>query len=890
MQSNNANHFEPNQGTVKQESYAQAFYDPSSADGYVDMLSANSSLSARASTIASSNPQSFREPGPAPSPLSSPRTSVASPYSHHRTSSHGSDHVYSASMGQAFDSVDSLGRIGQISLDENSRYPSAFEEAANAPSNNVYSTPSGSGQMTSATAYGSLAATSSHSVNSSNSSIGSGIISASPQKNLGPAPQLTLGIPKVSVSDTSMDYTPVASVADSNMPSINVMAPSPSTPRAGEQHGHDGGFQDILAQLAAAQNNGVGMASIQENDSSQEPWLNDPSTDNQTYSRLANVPGSGQNPAFHSVTENPESWLQSPSGDAPVRPHSASGRIVPQSYNDEPSQLMSAFAGIQPRPNAPHGPGQWSSQAKRQDSYDKIRQFLRLDVDMGYQGSIKNESPTMAMFRKRANSDIGPRSPVSAGGGSGTAFDWSLPLAAQAQDGEKPANVSDWDMFRAKLESQFPDNQAFMNTLMANTGMANMQTFSQNTMDPSLLDGNHQPHIAAQDASFGSQEFNLQQPHQPQMPSSSSSSQQQQQQSEPSYADLSGTGGFAGQHGNAGEFNSQWRFPGDNFPPSASKSKLRRASSPRGSQGGHRRLAQSEDLSQSRLYQGPTEDFLARITAANGGLAPPATGRTVSTSNGAANQSSSSVTGSARVHPYRHDRHSSFSSNASTSSASSASPLPHARGLKRETSPAYYTKNVLPGYGQMGQSMGPSTTPSMPPEGDSPMMDAPAVPVVTSQATQAASASRRKAEALFACPVAGCGSTFTRQYNLRGHLRSHADERPYRCEWPGCDKSFARSHDCKRHQNLHLNIKPHTCELCGKTFARLDALNRHHKSDNSGCITGTDDSSSGQSNSAGSSVDSGSFSHHSAEANNKHLAETGDGMIRPAKGFGGHVL
>ncbi|ELU42528.1 zf-C2H2 domain-containing protein [Rhizoctonia solani AG-1 IA] len=97
---------------------------------------------------------------------------------------------------------------------------------------------------------------------------------------------------------------------------------------------------------------------------------------------------------------------------------------------------------------------------------------------------------------------------------------------------------------------------------------------------------------------------------------------------------------------------------------------------------------------------------------------------------------------------------------------------------------------------------------------------------VTTTATQAASASRRRNDAQFKCPVPGCGSTFTRRFNLRGHLRSHTEERPFVCEWPGCTKGFARQHDCKRHYALH-NAKPnqHLCEGCGKTFSRTDALN-----------------------------------------------------------------
>ncbi|KAM6502031.1 hypothetical protein JOM56_002008 [Amanita muscaria] len=104
---------------------------------------------------------------------------------------------------------------------------------------------------------------------------------------------------------------------------------------------------------------------------------------------------------------------------------------------------------------------------------------------------------------------------------------------------------------------------------------------------------------------------------------------------------------------------------------------------------------------------------------------------------------------------------------------------------------------------------------------------------VTTSATQVASASRRRNEAHFSCPVPGCGSTFTRRFNLRGHLRSHTEERPYVCNWPGCKKGFARQHDCKRHQALHTaKSQANVCQGCKKTFSRLDALNRHLRSDN----------------------------------------------------------
>ena len=76
------------------------------------------------------------------------------------------------------------------------------------------------------------------------------------------------------------------------------------------------------------------------------------------------------------------------------------------------------------------------------------------------------------------------------------------------------------------------------------------------------------------------------------------------------------------------------------------------------------------------------------------------------------------------------------------------------------------------------------------------------VPKVNVTTGRTANASRKQ-DANSVCSIPGCGATFTPGFNLKGHLRSHFEEKPYKCHLPGCGKRFARQHDCKRHEQLH---------------------------------------------------------------------------------------
>lgn len=69
---------------------------------------------------------------------------------------------------------------------------------------------------------------------------------------------------------------------------------------------------------------------------------------------------------------------------------------------------------------------------------------------------------------------------------------------------------------------------------------------------------------------------------------------------------------------------------------------------------------------------------------------------------------------------------------------------------------------------------------------------------IATQAMLDANARRRVHDAQFTCVE--CQQTFTAQFSLKRHQRSHTGERLFQCSIPGCGQKFFNSSDCKRHE------------------------------------------------------------------------------------------
>ena len=309
------------------------------------------------------------------------------------------------------------------------------------------------------------------------------------------------------------------------------------------------------------------------------------------------------------------------------------------------------------------------------------------------------------------------------------------------------------------------------------------------------------------------------------------------------------------QHHYGALLHPQTALDGSFLSPNLGGANLRRSKSDAAS--GHRKGVKSEDFhgNYNDLLGPQPNDLIFNPSSSMEFLTPPSSTQRRPGHGRHASLGNSPMMSHGSGHNYAH--HSARTSPYPSPHASPSSmriPLPDpSGGLGLNVFETYgasgmnqHPQDIKPGMlggpggspGMMGQML-PGIDPANPPK-----------KLVTTKATHDASVSRRKNDAAYACPVPGCGSTFTRSFNLKGglfcssffnfipnlfllhsgHMRSHMEERPFKCKWPGCGKGFARQHDCKRHESLHLNVRPYTCNGCKKTFARMDALNRHRES------------------------------------------------------------
>lgn len=73
-----------------------------------------------------------------------------------------------------------------------------------------------------------------------------------------------------------------------------------------------------------------------------------------------------------------------------------------------------------------------------------------------------------------------------------------------------------------------------------------------------------------------------------------------------------------------------------------------------------------------------------------------------------------------------------------------------------------------------------------------------------------------------------CGKILRNKYNLRVHLKSHSQEKPFSCSL--CSRQFKWKHMLQNHLRVHTKEQPYSCSSCQRSFTQLADKNRHELS------------------------------------------------------------
>jgi uncharacterized Zn-finger protein len=77
------------------------------------------------------------------------------------------------------------------------------------------------------------------------------------------------------------------------------------------------------------------------------------------------------------------------------------------------------------------------------------------------------------------------------------------------------------------------------------------------------------------------------------------------------------------------------------------------------------------------------------------------------------------------------------------------------------------------------------------------------------------------------CPYADCHKYFSEKSNLKTHLKTHTQEKPFKCSFPACAMAFVTKGNMLDHLKRHNKIKNFQCQFCKKAFYRKKQAKSH---------------------------------------------------------------